>query len=143
MLHLVFAALVLAVLAGLTIGRRGVEQPPRWHKRPGALISAALIAGCLTVMVWGFGIFAGGLDTRETCELNHHTTYDQAWRDRTGADGTSLFPLADACNEHVSLVPAWVNPTIVLLAVLAVSALALGLFRIAHALLHRRKPVSS
>ncbi|WP_411089557.1 hypothetical protein [Streptomyces sp. 061-3] len=143
MFNLIFAALVLAVLAGLLMLRRGVRQPPRWHKQPIALVSAALIAGGFTVMVWGFGVFAGGLDIRETCELTHHTTYDQAWRDRTGTDGTSYFPLANACNEHISLVPAWVNPTIVVLAVLTVSALALALFRIAYAIFHRKELVSS
>lgn len=85
------------------------------------------------VMVWGFGVFAGGLDVRETCELTHHTTYDQAWRDSAGEDGTSFFPLANACNEHVSLVPSWVNPTIIALAVITVSALARALFRVTRA----------
>ncbi|MDF6017839.1 hypothetical protein [Streptomyces sp. JH34] len=143
MLHLIFAVPLLAVLARLLMLRRGAGRRPRWHKRPVALIGSALIAGGLTVMVWGIGVFAGGLDVRETCELTLHTTYDQAWRDRTGADGTSYFPLADACNEHVGLVPVWVNPTIVVLAVLTVSALGLALFRIARALLRRKKPVSS
>ncbi|MGW2085222.1 hypothetical protein [Streptomyces sp. NPDC001880] len=143
MFDLAFVGLVLAIPAGLLMLRRGAKRPPPAHKQPVALVGAALIFGSLASMVWGFGIFSGGLDVRETCELTLHTTYDQAWRDRTGADGTSYFPLADACNEHVSLVPAWVNPTIVALAVLAVSALALALFRIASATLHRRELASS
>ncbi|MFE7358600.1 hypothetical protein ACFU8Q_37285 [Streptomyces sp. NPDC057543] len=141
MFNLVFAALVLAILAGLLMLRRGVRR--RWRMQPIALVGAALTAGSFSVAVWGVGAFAGGVDVRETCELNHHTNYDQAWRDRTGADGTSLFPLANACNEHISLVPAWVNPTIVVLAVLTVSALALALFRIAYAIVHRKKLVSA
>ncbi|MFE3825472.1 hypothetical protein [Streptomyces sp. NPDC059092] len=140
MFLLVFAALGLAILAGLLMLRRRVRSR---HEQPIALVGAAVIAGGFAVMVWGFGVFAGGLDVRETCELTHHTTYDQAWRDRTGADGTSYFPLANACNEHISLVPAWVNPTIVVLAVFAFGALALALFRIAYAIFHRKELVSS
>ncbi|WP_331748075.1 hypothetical protein OG520_40910 (plasmid) [Streptomyces sp. NBC_00984] len=143
MFNLIFAALVLAILAGLLMLRRGARQPPRWHEQPIALVSAALVAGGFMVMVWGFGVSTGGLDVRETCGLTHHTTYDQAWRDRTGADGTSFFPVANACNEQVSLVPAWVNPAIVVLAVFTVSALALALFRIAYAIFHRKELVSS
>ncbi|MFE2939090.1 hypothetical protein ACFXKG_08525 [Streptomyces sp. NPDC059255] len=143
MFNLVFAGMVLAIPAGLLMLRRGVKQPSPRHKQPVALLGAALIAGSLTAMVWGFGLISGGLDIRETCELAHHTTYDQAWRDRTGADGTSYFPVANACNEHVSLVPAWVNPTIVVLAVVTVSALALALFRIACAIRHGKELVSS
>ncbi|MET9918129.1 hypothetical protein ABZZ04_13690 [Streptomyces sp. NPDC006435] len=143
MFNFVFAALVLTVLAGLLMQRRRAEQHSRWHERPLALIGAALTVGGFTVVVWVLGVFAGGLDVRETCELTHHTTYDQAWRDRTGADGTSYFPLANACNEQVDLVPAWVNPTIVVLVVLAVGALALALFRIACAVFRRKELVSS
>ncbi|MFJ8884542.1 hypothetical protein ACIRJR_14205 [Streptomyces sp. NPDC102402] len=138
MSDLIFAVLVLAaLLAGLWKLRHGAGAP--WHAQPIALVGAAGAAGGTAVVVWGVGAFAGGLDNRETCELNSHTSYDQAWRVRTGADGTSLFPLANACNEHVSLVPAWVNPTIVVLAVLAVSALALALFRIASVIFHRQE----
>ncbi|MER5555922.1 hypothetical protein ABT001_30355 [Streptomyces sp. NPDC002793] len=137
----IFAVPVLAVLAGLLMLRRGVRAP--WHAQPIALVGVAGASGGFAVVVWGVGVFAGGLDSRETCELTHHTTYDQAWRERTGADGTSFFPLADACNEHISLVPAWVNPMIVALAVLTVSALSLALFRIAHAIFHRKKLVSA
>ncbi|WNF29524.1 hypothetical protein RI138_23370 [Streptomyces sp. C11-1] len=141
MFNLVFAALVLSIPAGLLMLFRGVGR--QWHKRPIALVGAALTAGGFTAVVWGFGVFAGGLDVREACEFTHNTNYDQAWRDRTGADGSSFFPLANACNEHVSLVPAWVNPTIIVLAVLSVSALALALFRIASAIFHRKERVSA
>ncbi|MFJ4968104.1 hypothetical protein [Streptomyces sp. NPDC088755] len=137
---LVFAALGPAILAGLMM-RRSVRS--RWYEQPIELIGAALAVGVCAVVVWGIGIFAGGLDSRESCQLTHHTTYDQAWRERTGANGTSVFPLANACNEHVSLVPAWVNPTIAVLAAFTVSALALALFRIALAIFHRKEPVSS
>ncbi|MFE6937123.1 hypothetical protein ACFVDT_34395 [Streptomyces sp. NPDC057699] len=133
MINLIFAAFVLAILAGLLMLRRGARRSPRWHKQPVTLVGAALLTGGGMVVVWAFGVFAGGLDVRETCELTHHTTYDQAWRDSAGADGTSYFPLANACNEHVSLVPSWVNPTIVVLAVLTVSALALALCRVTRA----------
>ncbi|MEU2771239.1 hypothetical protein ACIPPN_30830 [Streptomyces diastaticus] len=143
MLDLVLASLALAIPAGLLMLRRGVRRPPPWHKQPVALLGVTLVSGSLTVMVWGFGIFSGGLDVRETCELTRHTTYDQEWRNRTGADGTSYFPLVNACNEHVNLVPAWVNPVIIVLAVLAVSALILALLRVASAILHRKELVSS
>ena len=141
MSNLILAALVLALLAGLLKLRRGVRAP--WQAQPLSLVGFAGAAGGFMVVVWGVGGFAGGLDNRETCALTHHTNYDQSWRDRTGADGTSVFPLANACNEHISLVPAWVNPTIVVLAVLAVSALALAMFRIAQAIFHRKKLVSA
>ncbi|MFF9347796.1 hypothetical protein [Streptomyces sp. NPDC014734] len=143
MFELVLAGLVLTLPAGLLMLRHSAKRLPPWHKQPVALLGAALIFGSLAANVWGFGIFSGGLDVRETCELTLHTTYDQAYRDRTGADGTSYFPLSDACNEHVGLVPAWVNPTIAALAVLAAGALVLALFRIARAILHRGQPDSS
>ncbi|MGY3676530.1 hypothetical protein [Streptomyces sp. TE33382] len=140
MFLLVFAALGPVILAGL-MARRSLRS--RWYEQPIELIGAALAAGGFAVVVWGVGVFAGGLDDRETCQLTHHTTYDQAWRESTGADGSSFFPLANACNEHISLVPAWVNPTITVLAAFAGSALALALFRIVYAIFHRKELVSS
>ncbi|MFF4084495.1 hypothetical protein ACFYZN_34635 [Streptomyces sp. NPDC001777] len=137
MLELVLIGLVLAIPAGLLMLYLGVRQPPPWHKQPAVLLGAALTSASLAAMAWGFGIFSGGLDVQETCELTLHITYDQAWRDRTGADGTSYFPLSNACNEHIDLVPAWVNPAIVALAVLAVGALVLAFFRIASAILRK------
>ncbi|WP_326680833.1 hypothetical protein [Streptomyces sp. NBC_01237] len=140
MFLLVFAALGPAILAGLML-RRSIRS--RWYEQPIELIGAAAAAGGFAVVVWGVGVFAGGLDDRETCQLTHHTTYDQAWRERTGANGQSFFPLANACNEHISLVPAWVNPTITVLAAFTISALALALFRIVYAIFHRKELVSS
>ncbi|MFF1459642.1 hypothetical protein [Streptomyces sp. NPDC058330] len=140
MFLLVFATLGPAILAGLML-RRSIRS--RWNEQPIELIGAATAASGFAVAVWGVGVFAGGLDDRETCQLTHHTTYDQAWRERTGAHGQSFFPLANACNEHVSLVPAWVNPTITVLAAFAISALALALFQIAYAIFHRKELISS
>lgn len=142
MIDLALVALVLAIPTGLLMLRRGVKQPQPWHQQFTALLGAALISGSLTVVVWGFGVFSGGLDVRETCELSLHTTYDQEWRETTGSDGKSFFPLANACNEHVSLLPAWVNPTIVVLAVLTTGFFALALFRIAASIRHRKELAS-
>ena len=51
-------------------------------------------------------------------------TYDRAYRRANFDEYTQWFPLHDKCHAGYDLVPGWVNPTLVVLPVLAVACLA-------------------
>ncbi|MGW4163746.1 hypothetical protein [Streptomyces sp. NPDC004788] len=106
--------------------RDGSWRRPRWWARA---LSVSLCAGLLA---WARGLFAGGLDVRETCVHLRHENYDEAYRKVHAEEFSKLFPLHDKCNADYDLVPAWVNPTVVILAVVALVALAV-LLRFAFA----------
>ncbi|MFF7677590.1 hypothetical protein [Actinacidiphila glaucinigra] len=69
---------------------------------------------------WVYGIFSGGLDVEETCELVAGRPYDEAYRIEHVREYTRMFPLHNKCNASFDLVPGWVNPAIVLLALATV-----------------------
>lgn len=73
------------------------------------------------------GKFRGGLDARKTCQFVHHEYYDRAYRDAHAVEFDRLFPLHNKCNAHFDLVPAWVNPSIMLCAALVLAAVAVPL----------------
>ncbi|WP_405867600.1 hypothetical protein OG407_47975 [Streptomyces sp. NBC_01515] len=92
--------------------RRGGE----WHK-PLPWLLLSLVPCCGLQATWFLGAFSGGMDVKETCELMEGQTYDPAYRDENRQESSQLFPLHDKCNASYDLVPAWINPTIVFLAV--------------------------
>jgi hypothetical protein len=107
---------------------------PLWWTR---VCSVALFAGLVT---WILGVFRGGLDVRKTCQFVHHEYYDRAYRDAHAAEFQKFFPLHNKCNAHFDLVPAWVNPSITVCAVIAMAAVAVLLkFGIAHLTRFSRK----
>jgi hypothetical protein len=109
--------------------RDGSWRHPMWWTR---LCSVALFAGAAA---WIRGLFAGGLDARTTCLFVHRERYDEAYRQSHTSDFDRIFPLHNMCNAHADLVPAWVNPTIVVCGVVALAAAAVVLrFGTAHAL---------
>lgn len=59
-----------------------------------------------------------GLDTREECGLRRHVTYDDSYRDSHRRELSRHFPRGTECNAHYDLVPNWLYPTIVVVAVL-------------------------
>lgn len=56
-------------------------------------------------------------DLEETCRLTHGQRFDPAT-----ASSRSLLPLSQPCNASYDLVPAFVNPTLVALTALAITA---------------------
>ncbi|MEU9432273.1 hypothetical protein [Streptomyces sp. NPDC048252] len=74
-------------------------------------------------LTWFWGAWSGGLDVAETCALREGQNYDDAYRKEHWREPSQLFPLHNKCNASYDLVPAWVNPMLVLLALLAVAGL--------------------
>lgn len=79
---------------------------PRWWVFPAVLLAAA---GCVT---WFIGTFASGFDVRETCR-DRGFGYDDAQR----PEPSQGFPLHYWCNADHDLVPAFVNPSLIAVAV--------------------------
>ncbi|MFJ9719055.1 hypothetical protein ACIRPQ_24495 [Streptomyces sp. NPDC101213] len=70
------------------------------------------------------GSLAGAsLDPEEACH-GAGQTYDRAHRRANFDECTRWFPLHDRCHAGYDLVPAWVNPALVALPVLALLCLA-------------------
>ena len=60
------------------------------------------------------GIWIGGLDEEETCQLFHHQEYDQKYRtSHPEHAGQNIFPLSNKCNAEYDMVPFWMNPAVV------------------------------
>ncbi|WP_405686527.1 hypothetical protein [Streptomyces sp. NBC_00057] len=113
---------------------RGSEwrKPLRW-----LLLSVMPCFGLFCTWFWG--AFSGGLDARETCELLEGQTYDSAYREENWQEPSRLFPLHNKCNASYDLVPAWINPTIVCLAVATAGCLITAVVMTAtHSRLKRR-----
>ncbi|MGW5423989.1 hypothetical protein [Streptomyces sp. NPDC003943] len=106
--------------------RDGRWRRPVWWAR---VFSVSLCAG---LVAWLWGLFTGGLDVRKTCLYLRHENYDEAYRKVHTEEFSKLFPLHNKCNADYDLVPAWVNPTVVICAVVALVALAV-LLRFAFA----------
>ncbi|MEV5985454.1 hypothetical protein AB0L85_10570 [Streptomyces sp. NPDC052051] len=98
--------------------RNGSWRRPMWWTR---VCSVSLFAG---LAAWLWGVFSGGLDVRTLCVQGHHERYDAAYWDSHAEEFRRLFPLHNKCNAHYDLVPTWVNPAMVICAVVAVAALA-------------------
>lgn len=111
----------VANLYSLTVDLRdGSWRRPMWWTR---LCSVALFVG---FAAWVRGLFSGSYDVAEVCSLIHHENFDREYRSAHLAESRALFPLHNKCNAHYDLVPAWVNPTVVVCAVVVlVSVLVL------------------
>ncbi|MCH0538186.1 hypothetical protein I3F58_01140 [Streptomyces sp. MUM 203J] len=71
---------------------------------------------------------SGLMDKEDACRLDG-AGYDSGFAESHSADSQRPFPLHDWCSAHHDLVPAWVNPTVVIcgaLALLAVTTAAWG-----------------
>lgn len=89
---------------------------------PGWIVLGIFSAFMVPVLLF-FGIFVGGLDDAESCELNHHQVYDQEYRTaHPEYANRNLFPLSNKCNASYDMVPFWMNPAIVGFALLSVGA---------------------
>ncbi|KKZ74597.1 hypothetical protein VO63_06795 [Streptomyces showdoensis] len=108
---------VLSAVVALKGLATGAWRRPRWWVH---MTSALLF---LAALAWLRGALAGGLDTEKLCRFSHHTVYDPAYRERHPQEPWRLFPLHNRCNASHDLVPAWVNPTVGILAVCTLAAL--------------------
>ncbi|MEU5896706.1 hypothetical protein [Streptomyces venezuelae] len=124
-------SILVAVLIGLwcyPLFAGNWRRSPLWF----AMNAVALLLG--TGVTYLIGAFAGGLDTEEECH-NAGQTYDSAYRSAHFREFGRWYPLHEKCNAGYDLVPAWVNPTLIVLPVLATLCLA---YSLRLALIHRR-----
>jgi hypothetical protein len=87
----------------------------------GHVLSLSLFS---TLAVWLYGLFSMGLNVREECQFVHHQPYDADYRDAHTAEYNKWFPLHRKCNASYDMVPAWVNPVVVLGVVVSLVSLA-------------------
>ncbi|CAL9573061.1 hypothetical protein SUDANB15_04842 [Streptomyces sp. enrichment culture] len=115
---------LLRIALGL---RDGAWRRPMWWTR---VCSVSLFVGCAS---WVRGALSGGLDVGESCAYLHHQHYDQDYRSSHAEELDRLFPLSNKCNADYDLVPAWVNPAVVVCAaVFLVAAAVLVRFGVAR-----------
>lgn len=68
------------------------------------------------------GAFSGALSVRKSCRV-HQEYYDDAYRAQHAGEMDRWFPLHNKCNADFDLVPAWVNPALVIFAGLLAAGL--------------------
>ncbi|MGW3783113.1 hypothetical protein ACWD5Z_00900 [Micromonospora chokoriensis] len=91
----------------------------RW-KTPGWFVATAGLSIVATAVTWFVGAFAGSsMNSEESCR-QAGVSYDSAYRAAHWRESSRWFPIHDRCNATHDLVPAWVNPALVLLSLLAV-----------------------
>ena len=117
---IVFAVLAWGVYASVKtvkIASRGAwRQPSLWVHAAGAAL-------LITAVSWTTGVLSQGWDMAEDC-ARHGQTVDESYQEHHLQDASHWFPLHSRCNAHYDLVPAWVNPAIV------ISAAAAGTFMV-------------
>jgi hypothetical protein len=105
------------------------RQPSLWVYAVGAAL-------LITAVSWTTGMFSQAWDLAEDC-ARHGQTVDESYQEHHLRDAHHWFPLHSRCNAHYDLVPAWVNPAIV------ISAAAAGAFMVTAAVVgirnHRKK----
>ncbi|MER5885290.1 hypothetical protein ABT160_15790 [Streptomyces sp. NPDC001941] len=111
----VLAAVALVVCAWRTV--RGVAD--RSWTRPGWWPNPAFVLLVAGAVIWFFGAWSGGLDVGEACAAQG-TPLDNAYRAAHWREASRWFPLHNKCDAAHDLVPAYVNPTLVAVAVLLV-----------------------
>ena len=96
----------------------------RWRYSAGWFAGTAVLLVLGTGATYIVGSLAGAsLDPEESCHADGQT-YDPAYRRANFDEYTQWFPLHDKCHANYDLVPAWVNPTLVILPILAMACLA-------------------
>ncbi|GII52489.1 hypothetical protein Pth03_08780 [Planotetraspora thailandica] len=109
----------LVVLAALAWGAWGSVRAVRnraWAA-PGTWARSGVLAGAGTLLFYGYGLLTTlAYDIGETCTQLRGQTYDDAYRAAHWREPSQWFPLHNRCNADYDLVPAYVNPTLVVLA---------------------------
>lgn len=88
-------------------------------------VRLALVSFGVMVLVFLYGVSAGGLDAQEACAAQHQI-YDHQYRSENWQEPGRLFPMHDRCNAGYDLVPEWINPALVASGVLMLAFLATG-----------------
>jgi hypothetical protein len=88
-------------------------RPLTWLR----LAFGSIVAVALTFFI---GAFAGGHEIDETCAAKHEI-YDEVYRSEHWLEPSQVFPMHNKCNADFDLVPFWVNPALVIFAVLTVA----------------------
>ncbi|GAA2919509.1 hypothetical protein ACFPN0_02595 [Kitasatospora cinereorecta] len=115
--------ILLPLLTGLWFWSRPLlsgtwRRSPAWFTWSAVLL---LLGAGVTYLV---GSVAGAsLDPEEACHRAGQT-YDREYRRANFQEYTQWFPLHDKCHAGYDLVPAWVNPILIVLPALALLCLA-------------------
>ncbi|MEV0118301.1 hypothetical protein AB0H77_34515 [Streptomyces sp. NPDC050844] len=125
-LFAVLTALLLAVgLLVVTAVRRGVRALRSGRGRgawPMLALATAPVSLLGLLVSYCVGAFSGALRVDKSCRVRQEP-YDAAYRAQHAAETDRWFPLHNKCNAHFDLVPGWVNPAVVIFAVLLVASL--------------------
>lgn len=92
------------------------------HPGPWAVLS--VLSATTTGAVYFVGMFSGGHEIDETC-AQVGEAYDPTYRSTHWQEPGRWFPLHNRCHAGFDLVPAWVNPALVLLALVTVACVVL------------------
>ncbi|WP_422771989.1 hypothetical protein ACN28C_02455 [Plantactinospora sp. WMMC1484] len=129
----------VAVLGGLCWAAWGSVAAilSRAWRSPGSWVRFAVLGATGTLLVYGIGLFSGfAHEIDETCHRLGEE-YDDAYRAERWREPGRWFPLHNRCNADYDLVPAYVNPSLVVLAAVAVGCAAVA---VALAIAGRRRP---
>ncbi|ADB31421.1 hypothetical protein Kfla_2345 [Kribbella flavida DSM 17836] len=113
----------LAVLAGLYFWTRSLVTS-RWRRSPGWFAGTAALLLLATGLAYVIGSLAGANLDPEKARHADGERYDATYRRAHLDEYTQWFPLHDKCHAGYDLVPAWINPALVILPVLATACLA-------------------
>ncbi|MFG2111125.1 hypothetical protein ACGFRB_00545 [Streptomyces sp. NPDC048718] len=114
---LVMGLVLLPALLVVSLWKTARGVRTRGWARPGWWVFPATLLVVLGCGAWFSGITAGGLDIRETC-AEHGAVYDDAYRAEHWREPGRWFPLHNRCNADADMVPSFVNPTLVTVALL-------------------------
>ncbi|MGW8379004.1 hypothetical protein [Streptomyces sp. ODS28] len=127
---------VRAARRGTAALRAGSGRRPGTWLALGAATAPVALLGLLVSYAVGF--FSGALDVRKAC-VAQQEHYDDSYRQQHAGEMGHLFPLHNKCNADFDLVPGWVNPVIVICAVLlAAGIITAAVSAVAHIALRRR-----
>ncbi|MCE7080906.1 hypothetical protein [Streptomyces sp. ST2-7A] len=112
-----FSPLLVVGVFLLSVWKTGRGLFTRGWERPGWWIFPVVVLVGVGFVTWIIGVFSGGFDVREACG-ERGFTYDSRYRGEHRQEAARWFPLRNKCNANDDLVPVFVNPTLVAVAVL-------------------------